>query len=71
MVARYTAELVAINQQAFDDEGRSRFFDTVEVRNRKTGGVVAHVLVESSEDTLPYNRAVSDMIGTPSFEWVG
>ena len=71
MEARYTAELVAVYRLAFDAEGRSRFFDTVEVRNRKSGAVVAQFLVESSDDTEPYNRAVSEMIGTPSFEWIG
>ena len=67
----YTAELVVVCQPAFDNEGRWRLFDTVEVRNRKTGGVVARFLVESCEETLHYNRAVSDMIGTPSFGWIG
>ena len=54
MKVRYTSELVSVYRPALD---------IVEVRDKKSGAVVAQFLVESIVDTLPYNRSVSDMIG--------
>ena len=70
MQTKYTAELIKITQSEITEDGCQKFFDTVEVRDKKSGVVVDRVLVESSEDTEPYNQAVYSVVGKYSFEWI-
>ena len=70
METKYTAELVKINQPDITRDGHQRFFDTVEVRDKKSGTVVDRVWVESTECVEPYNLAVDDVVGNSSFEWI-
>ena len=70
MEKRYTAELIKVTQSEITEDGYQKFFDTVEVRDKKSGVVVDRVLVESSEDTERYNQAVYSIVGKYSFEWI-
>ena len=69
MEPKYTAKLVKVTQLEITEEGQ-KVFDTVEVRDKKSGVVVDRVWVESSEDTEPYNLAVKGIVGKYSFEWI-
>ena len=70
METMFTAKVVAINQPDISETGYEKFFDTVEVRDKKSGVVVDRVWVETCEDTEPYDLAVDDVVGNSSFEWI-
>ena len=69
METKFTAKVIHINVPDITEDGQ-KFFDTVEVRDKKSGVVVDRVWVESSEDTGPYNLAVDDVVGGFGFEWI-
>ena len=70
MDTEYTARLASVYRLSFDAEGRSRFFDTVEVSDKNSGVVIAQFLVETSDDTETYNVALDAVVGSHNVEWI-
>ena len=69
MEAMFTAKVIHINVPDITEEGQ-KFFDTVEVRDKKSGAVVDRVWVESTECLEPYNLAVEGVVGKYGFKWI-
>lgn len=58
LMTRYVAALGTINQPSVQDDGTTKWFDTLEVQD-EDGEVWDAMLVESTEDEAPYKAALA------------